>query len=218
MHQSELATWGQRLWAFWKEDRPPYLPYQSAACFCWATPPDRSGQHCKEHFSCSMRSLAFLLPPKLSSALLVTGINWYHMSSCMRLQRSRAFCPVAAKSIFAKTDRVESKLLGRFAPSPQCLTVLTYLSQPAAPTQDTWQSCQSSPGETWQWDSPEAESERDMLCLDTGKILQFEALKYFRIYTRPAIQLNSSIQFLFNCAKSLHFYTTEAVLFLEVEN
>lgn len=103
IHQSELATWGQCLQAFWKEDQLPYLPYQSAAWFCWATAPNRSGQHCKEHFSCSMRSLAFLPPSNLSSALLVTGINWYHVSSCMRLQRSRAFCPVAAKSVFAKT-------------------------------------------------------------------------------------------------------------------
>jgi len=103
MHQPKLATRGQHLWAFWKEGQPPYLPYRSAAWFCWPIALDRSGQHCKEHFSCSVSSSAFLPPPNLPSALLVTGINWYPLSSCMRLQSSRAFCPVAAKSIFAKT-------------------------------------------------------------------------------------------------------------------
>lgn len=91
-------------------------------------------------------------------------------------------------------------------------------SQSAAPTPDAWQYCRSSPGETRQWDNPEAESKTDMLCLDTGKTLQFEALNYFRIYMRPAIQLNSSIQFLFKRVKGFHCYTTKAALFLEGEN
>lgn len=98
-------------------------------CFCWATAPDRSGQHCKEHFSCSMKSLVFLPPPKLSSALLVTGYKLVPHEFLHVASKVQSFLPSCSqKRICQDRHRIESKLLGRFAPSPQCLTVLTYLS------------------------------------------------------------------------------------------
>lgn len=35
LHQSESVTWGQHLWAVWKENHAHNPCYQSAACFCW---------------------------------------------------------------------------------------------------------------------------------------------------------------------------------------
>ena len=122
------------------------------------------------------------------------------------------------KHICQDRHRAESKLLGRFAPPPQCLTALTYWSLSLQPQPRTHGSTVSPPQVRHGNETTQKLRVRDMLCPDTGKTLQYKALNYFRIYMRPAIQLHSSIQFFLKCAKGLHFHTAKAALFLETEN
>lgn len=79
-------------------------------------------------------------------AILSSSCHWYKLIPLEWLQWSSVFCPVAAKSIFAKTGpELNQNVLGRFAPSPQCLTVLTYLSLNLQPQPRTWGSTVSPP-------------------------------------------------------------------------
>lgn len=113
---------GPTPWSLWKEDWTSSLPYWSAAGFCWAQVLAGWGNTIKS-ISVAPQDLWHSFHSKLSSALCVTAINWNYVSSFKGPVLS-----AGQKQIYQARHRIQSKLLGRFAPLHQCSTVLTNTS------------------------------------------------------------------------------------------
>lgn len=98
-----------------------FTPLLKCSRFLLGSGSGRLGKHYKKHFSCSTRSLAFL-PLK---AVLSSLCHCYKLKLCEFLQRSWTKKSAGQKQIYQARHRIQSKLLGRFAPLHQCSTVLT---------------------------------------------------------------------------------------------
>lgn len=130
MHQSDLATGGQCFWAVWKERTDLLIsPTEVQWLFVGPQHPMSQGNTIRS-ISVAPWDLWHSSPPP--KPILSSSCHWYELVPCELLHadsKVQSFLPSCSqKHICQDRLRVESKLLGRFAPMPQCLTVLTYLS------------------------------------------------------------------------------------------
>lgn len=102
----------------WPSSYTP-LPKCNPTCFCCAQVLAGWGNAIKS-VSVAPQDLWRSSHSKLSSALWVTAVNWNYGSSFKGPVLS-----AGQKQIYQARQRIQSKLLGRFAPLHPCLTVLT---------------------------------------------------------------------------------------------